>query len=32
MHHAYDTLLLVLLVCAIGGAAAYVLAIRRRTP
>ena len=28
MHHAYDTVLLVLLVCASGGAAAYLLVIR----
>jgi predicted MFS family arabinose efflux permease len=32
MHHSYDTLLLVLLACALGGAAAYMFAIRKDTP
>lgn len=31
LHHSYSTVLLVLLACAVGGAAAYVLAIRRGT-
>jgi MFS family permease len=29
MHHSYDTVLLVLLACALGGAAAYMFAIRK---
>jgi MFS family permease len=32
MHHPYDTVLLVLLIGALGGAAAYLLAIQRGTP
>jgi MFS family permease len=32
MHHAYDTVLLILLVCALGGAVAYLLGIRKKTP
>jgi MFS family permease len=31
MHHPYSTVLLVLLACALGGAATYLLAIRRGT-
>jgi Major Facilitator Superfamily len=32
LHHSYDTVLLVLLISALGGAAAFSLAIRRETP
>ena len=32
LHHSYDTMLLVLLTCALGGAAAYLLAIQKEPP
>jgi hypothetical protein len=32
MNNPYDTVLLVLLVCSLGGAAAFLLGARGRTP